>query len=64
MNCSKCSGRGEVTCMNCGRTGKVIGYDVCTQGDGEIECSDCNGRGHVDCSACSGQGEMAPRDEY
>lgn len=49
MDCYRCEGNGEQTCLHCDGMGR--------DADGAI-CFLCLGGGHVSCSHCSGSGNL------
>ena len=51
--CSKCRGRGEVTCSNCTK-----GLIICSTCDGKkkIDCRTCSAKGDITCDECHGNG--------
>ncbi len=51
--CNKCSGKGQIKCLNCGGTGKrQYGID-------SYNCAQCGGSGTVTCRVCGGGGRVA-----
>lgn len=52
--CCVCSGRGSITCEECGGKGRCKNCDC---GD----CPDCEGTGEYPCERCKGSGKQDPR---
>lgn len=59
--CTRCSGKGNVSCEICGGAGSVRKDCAYCEGKGVLSCSICTGTGKRQCRTCSGKGSVGER---